>query len=96
MSAYFVFNYQINDRDAYEPYLPAVSATLETHGAEIVAADFESEAVEGDARPVTIVLRFSSKEAAKQWYDSPEYQVIIGLRRDNADGMAALANGVDG
>ncbi|APE32406.1 hypothetical protein BOX17_00860 [Halomonas aestuarii] len=93
MSAYLVFNYRINDRDAYDPYLAAVPAILEAHGAEILAADFDSEAVEGDARHVTVVLKFPSKEAARGWYDSPEYQDIIGLRLDNCDGMAVLANG---
>lgn len=94
MSAYLVFNYRINDREAYDPYLAAVPSILEAHGAEILAADFESEAVEGDAGHVTVVLRFPSKEAAKGWYDSPEYQEVIGLRLDNCDGLAVLANGV--
>lgn len=96
MSAYMVFNYQINDRDAYNPYLEEVPITLEAHGAEILAADFESEGIEGDARHVTIVLRFASQDAAKQWYHSPEYQKIIGLRLNNCEGMASLASGMGG
>lgn len=95
MSAYFVLNYQINNRDAYDPYLAEVPKTLEAHGADILAADFESDAIEGEARPVTIVLKFTSKEAAKAWYDSPEYQKIIGLRTDNSNGIAVIANGAD-
>ena len=94
MSAYFVFNYQINDREAYEPYLSEVPKVLEEYGAEILAADFESEAFEGDAKHVTIVLKFASKEAAKKWYQSAEYQKIMGLRVNNCDGIAVLANGV--
>ena len=39
---------------------------------------------------VTIVLRFSSKEAARTWYDSPEYQAIVGLRTDNTDGFVVF------
>ena len=95
MPAYFVFNYQITHREAYDPYLAEVPKTLEAHGAEVLAADFESEAIEGDAKHVTIVLRFPSKEVAKKWYQSPEYQKIIGLRLNNSDGISALANGVD-
>jgi uncharacterized protein (DUF1330 family) len=94
MSAYFVFNYQISDREAYDPYLAAVPKTLEAHGAEILAADFESESIEGDARQVTVVLKFASKEAAKQWYQSPEYQEIIGIRLNNSEGISTLANGI--
>ena len=56
MSAYFVFNYQISNREAYDPYLAEVPKTLEAHGAEILAADFESEVIEGKpprARQIT-------------------------------------------
>ncbi|UTW04716.1 DUF1330 domain-containing protein [Amphritea atlantica] len=95
MSAYFVFNYQINNREAYNPYLAEVPNTIEAYGGEILAADFESEAIEGDVKHVAVVLKFASKEAAKKWYQSPEYQNIIKLRLNNADGIAALANGID-
>jgi uncharacterized protein (DUF1330 family) len=93
MTAYMVFNYRINDRDAYQPYLEKVPATLQAHGAEIVVADFDSEGVEGDNGHVTVVLKFPSKAVARQWYNSPEYQAIIGLRVDNSEGLATLANG---
>jgi len=95
MSAYFVFNYQIGNREAYDSYLAEVPKTLEAHNAGIIAADFESEGFEGDAKPVTVVLKFSSKEAAKNWYQSPEYQKIIGLRLNNSNGIATLINGMD-
>jgi uncharacterized protein (DUF1330 family) len=62
------------------------------HGAEIVVADFESEAIEGDPGHVTVVLKFASKKAARGWFDSPEYQEIIGLRTDNSSGIAVLTN----
>jgi uncharacterized protein (DUF1330 family) len=94
MSAYFVFNYQISNREGYDPYLAEVPKTLEAYGAEILAADFESEGIEGDAKQVTVVLKFSSKDAAKKWYQSPEYQRIIGLRLSNSEGISTLANGI--
>lgn len=92
MAAYFVFNYRINNQEAYKPYLAEVPEVLEAHGAEILAADFESEGIEGEAGEVTVILRFSSKEAARKWYESPEYQKIIGLRTENSVGIASLAN----
>ena len=74
----------------------AARACLEQHGAEIVVADFESEVVEGDPGHVTVVLKFASKDAARDWFDSPEYQAIIGLRTDNSTGIAVLANAAGG
>jgi uncharacterized protein (DUF1330 family) len=92
MAAYMVFNYRITDQDAYKPYLGKVGDTLKAHGAEILVADFESEAIEGDPGHVTVVLKFASKDAARGWFDSPEYQEIIGLRTDNSAGIGVLAN----
>lgn len=96
MPGYMVFNYRVTDKDAYQPYLQQVAATLGAHGAEILAADFESEGIEGDPGHVTVVLRFASKEAARAWYDSPEYREIVGLRLDNSEGIATLSNGAGG
>ncbi|MEJ2257317.1 MAG: DUF1330 domain-containing protein [Woeseiaceae bacterium] len=96
MAAYFVCNYRVTDQDAYKPYLAEVPRVLEAHGAEILAADFESEGLEGDAGHVTVVLRFPSREAVKEWYESPEYQEIIGLRTSNSEGIAVIANAAGG
>lgn len=95
MEGYFVLNYRINDRAAYEPYLAKVMQTLIAHDAEILVADFESKKIEGDAGHVTVVLKFPSKEAATRWYQSPEYQEILKLRTDNCDGIAVLADAAE-
>ena len=96
MAAYFVFNYRIEDQEGYKPYLDGVVSTLQANGAEILAADFESEGIEGDAGEVTVVLKFASKDAAKTWYESPEYKEIIALRTDHSVGIAALAEAAGG
>lgn len=93
MAAYLVANYRITKPDAYGAYPPAVVPTLAAHGAEVLAADYESEVVEGEPSSVTIVLRFPSKEAARAWYHSPEYQKIVHLRTDNSDGFVVFADG---
>ncbi|MFQ5691297.1 MAG: DUF1330 domain-containing protein [Gemmatimonadota bacterium] len=90
MAAYLVANYRITNSESYAAYPPAVVPTLASHDAEILVADYESEALEGDPSSVTVVLRFPSKEAARAWYDSPEYQSIVHLRTDNSQGFVVL------
>ncbi len=90
MAAYLVANYRITNPEAYGAYPPAVIPTLAAHGAEILVADYASEVVEGEPASVTVVLKFSSKEAARTWYDSPEYQAIVRLRTDNTAGFSVL------
>jgi uncharacterized protein (DUF1330 family) len=90
MTAYFVATYRITDPAGYEAYVPAVIPTLMAAGCEILAADYASQAIEGDPPEVTVILKFASKAAAMAWYDSPEYQAIKHLRTDNSKGASVL------
>ena len=59
----------------------------------MLAADFAAAVVEGRPQPVAVVLRFPSKEAARRWYESAEYQAIKHLRTDNsADAFVVFAD----
>ena len=93
MAGYLIANYRITDAEAYKAYPPAVIPTLMAHGAEVLVADYESEVVEGKPASVTIVLKFPSMEAARTWYDSPEYRQIVGLRTENSEGFVVFADG---
>ncbi len=95
MAAYLVASFKLTNPDGYKAYVPAVLPTLQTHGAEILVADYESEAKEGEPGSVTVVIKFASKEAANAWYHSPQYQEIIHLRTDNSRGIAVLADEFD-
>src|SRR5271165_2662548 len=93
MSAYMVFNYTVTNQEGYEKYLPAAMPTLGPSGAEVLVADYESEAAEGSPHNVTVVLRFESKDAARSWYESEGYQAAKPLRTSNTEGVAVLCEG---
>jgi uncharacterized protein (DUF1330 family) len=93
MSGYFVTNYTITSPAGYQEYLAAVGPVLQAHGAEILVVDRDSTLLEGSAGKVTVVLRFATRAAATAWYESPEYQAIVGLRTDNSQGIAVIAEG---
>jgi len=93
MAAYLIANYRITNPEAFAAYPPAVVPTLLAHGAETLVADYDCEAVEGQPSSVTIVLKFPSKEAARTWYASREYQEIIRKRTDNSEGFLLFADG---
>ena len=92
MAGYLIANYSITNPDGYQAYVAAVGPTIVARGGEILVAGPGSEAVEGDPGPVTVVLKFPSKEALRAWYDSPEYQEIIHLRTDNTEGSVVFAD----
>lgn len=93
MAGYIVANFRITNSDGFAPYVPAVLPTLQAHKAEILVADYDSEGLEGNPASITVVIRFESKEAARAWYDSPEYQSVLPLRIENSEGILVLVNG---
>lgn len=92
MTAYFFASYRITDPAGYEPYVPAVIPPLIAAGCEILVADYASHVMEGAPSDVTVVLKFVSKVAATDWYNSPEYQAIKHLRTDNSEGTLVIVD----
>jgi uncharacterized protein (DUF1330 family) len=95
MAAYLVANFAVNKSEGYKAYLRIVVPTLKAHGAEILVAEYESEALEGEPGKITMVFKFASKEALYGWYNSPEYQKMIHLRADSTKGIAVAAGEFD-
>ena len=93
MAAYVVANYRVTNPEGIASYPGLAGPTIMNHGGEILAADRESEVIEGSPAHTTVVLRFESKAAAKAWYDSPDYQQIRHLRTDNSEGFVVLCDG---
>jgi uncharacterized protein (DUF1330 family) len=95
MAEYLVANFELTNPKGYKAYVPAVLPTLEAHNAEILVAEYDSEPLEGNPGSVTVVIKFESKQALDAWYNSPEYQKVIGLRTENSVGTAVSAGEFD-
>ena len=90
MSAYAVASYRVTNPEGFGDYPAQAIPTILQYGGEVLAADRESQVVEGEPAPVTVILRFPSKDAAREWYRSDEYQRIIHMRTDNSEGTVVL------
>ena len=96
MSAYMVIHNTVTDSEKMQQYVPKAIETLTAHGAEILVVSDEGTVLEGDPPfPRTIILKFSSSEAAKLWYDSPEYREALPLRLQASQGFLVLVDGLD-
>ncbi len=72
---------EVNDLEAFREYAARVGPILERHGGNYVAVDKAPDVRCGEwpyAR--TVIVAFPNYAAAKNWYDSPEYQQIIPIR----------------
>lgn len=87
MPAYVIAEVDVTDPDTYAQYRAAVPASLEAHGGRFVARGGETASLEGDWQPKRIVvIEFDDLEAARRWYDSPEYRQA----RDVREGAAVM------
>ena len=93
---YLVAHLDVHDPAGFEKYRDKVAATVAQYGGTYLVRGGAMEMVEGsDMPPRTVILEFPSLEQAKTWYNSPEYQEIVGLRLSSATGAAQFVEGID-
>lgn len=96
---YVIGQISVDDLDVYlEKYGQPVGAQLAAAGAEILVASPDATPLEGAwSGNWTVVLKFPSLEAARAWYESPEYAPLKRLRMEEltSGGNIALASGFD-
>jgi len=96
MAAYFIAQYVVNDPKLYGEYQAAAGKTIAAAGGEVVSFDVAAETLEGaPPGPQTVIVKFESSEAAKAWYDSPEYQAALPKRLAATEGFAILSQSMN-
>lgn len=92
MAHYLMGLIRIHDPVAYQAYVDGFDwAHLQRQGGEVLIVDDAPEVLEGEWTLGRIVLiRFPSREAAKQWYDSDEYARVRGVRWRHATSIVSL------
>lgn len=93
-SAYVLANVQVTNPQQYEEYKRLSTIAMQAHGAEVCVRGGATEVLEGDWTPHRVVLlKFPSKEKAKAFYDSPEYQAAKKAREGAAVMRMVLIEG---
>ncbi|MEM7411182.1 MAG: DUF1330 domain-containing protein [Myxococcota bacterium] len=98
MPAYLIVNYKLEKPELYGEYAAAAGPVMKIGDAcQLLALDPKTDALEGEPGHQTIVLRFDSKEQARELYESGDYQAIIGKRLEaTSNHFAVLVDGVPG
>jgi len=96
MAAYFIAQYEVTNPTLYAEYQQGAGPTLAAHGAELVAFDVAAAPVEGTAPGAqTVIIKFESTEAANAWYNSDEYQAVVGKRLEATSGYAVISQSMN-
>jgi uncharacterized protein (DUF1330 family) len=76
-----------------DEYVAAATTTLAGLEMTLHVATNDAETIEGtSAGERVVVIEFPDRAAFRSWYDSPEYQAIIGMRLGSTQGFAVLAD----
>jgi uncharacterized protein (DUF1330 family) len=75
VSVYLVSNVEIHDRERFKDYQRPGRAAVEKYNGKFLAEGAEPESLEGDWSPRRMaIVEFPDADAARNFYNSPEYQ----------------------
>lgn len=94
MSAYVVVNVDVHDPVRYEAYKTMVPPTVERYGGKFLVRGAALHEMEGKwPRPRLVILEFPDVEAARRWWNSPEYAPAKALRQANSTAELVIVEG---
>lgn len=93
MSVYVIAQLSIRDRETYDKYQARFLEVFQKFKGKLLAADENSQTIEGVWNYEKLVLmKFPDEDAFRQWAFSPEYQEISKDRIAGSDAVVLLVN----
>jgi uncharacterized protein (DUF1330 family) len=94
LSTYFIAQITIHDRDQYREYEEGFDKVIEGYDGKVLAVDDRPTVLEGTWHwNRVVVIRFSSPDEARRWYDSEAYRTLARIRHQSSDATILLAEG---
>ena len=99
MTGYVIFDVGPSDREAMKPYPDKAFDTIAAHGGKLIARtgniDVRESTYGPSWRPSQIlIIQFVSMDAARAWYESPEYQAILPIRLKHGKDNMVIVEGL--
>lgn len=94
MPVYVIADGRAPDPAKLDEYRRRNADLVPAHGGRFLARGGDVEVLEGEWRPGRLVImEFPDREAARSWYDSPEYAEIRGQRHANSETDMIIVEG---
>lgn len=95
MAAYALVNVEITDTAGFAEYRKLVPASIAAFGGRFLTRGGAMEVLEGEWAPKRLViLEFPDIATIKAWYQSPEYQQLLEIRKRTATSDFVIIDGV--
>lgn len=96
MSSYFIALINIHDPVRYANYLAGFDEVFEKYEGEVISVEDNPRVLEGRwPAGRTVLIRFASDEALRNWYESGEYQQLARHRQEASVASVAVVTGRD-
>jgi len=92
MPCYLIVNYDVDDPKLYGEYAASAGPAMQMGEAcQLLALDPKTDRLEGErSGHQTVVVKFDSKEKAREIYQSGAYQAVIGKRLEATSNHFAI------
>lgn len=96
MAAYLVVDSLLTDPERYEQYKLKAKPLVERHGGEYLARGGQTTIKEADLWSPTrmVLIRFPSVAHAEAFYNSAEYQQVLGISKESAQRTVFVLEGM--
>jgi uncharacterized protein (DUF1330 family) len=96
MSSYFIALIDIWDHERYQQYLDGYDKVFKKYKGQVLAVKDNPKILEGEwPAGRTVLIRFPSNLELYRWYESDEYQMLAGHRREASTAAIAIISGSD-
>ena len=86
---------RVDDPEAYKKYAAQTPSIVKKYGGKFLARAGEVDTIEGEPfHDRLVIVEFPSKQAAREWYASPEYQAALKYRKAACKGQLLVIEGV--
>jgi uncharacterized protein (DUF1330 family) len=92
MTAYVLADINVTDPARYEDYKDLATEAVQKYGGRYIVRGGTVEALEGECpqAPRFAVLEFTDGNAARRWYNSPEYTTARKIRQQASTARLVL------
>lgn len=96
MAAYVIYQAEVLDPEQYARYREKSTPAVAAAGGEFIVRGGDVDVLEGEPPAGrTVVVRFESMEAAREFYDGELYREARALREGAVRADAYIVDGVD-
>ena len=90
MTAYFIAQLNVNDREAFRVYEKGVLSTIKPFKGWVLASTPAQGLEGGEPKNQNVIISFPTYEQALAWWESSDYKAIIPIRHEHSSSADAM------